>query len=94
MNKSTFTEQVAAVLQKSLAGYGVAVGADGNVVLSISRNDYDYHFGQLYLQVLQVIEKHFPARREDIKLLFRTDDGTRQHIFRLWHSNRHVTNQQ
>lgn len=86
MTEHTFAENVAQVLQTSLDGHGIALSADGIVVLTISRHYYEQHFGQLYQQVTQVIEQHFPERHEDLKLLFRTEDGEQQHLFRLWHN--------
>jgi len=44
MEADLLIHQIEAVLQTSLDDYGIAVGSDGNIVLTVSRNDYEYHW--------------------------------------------------
>jgi len=85
MKRHSLTKHVAAVLQTELDGHGIAVSVNGNVVLTISRENYERRLGHLFQQVQQVINRHFPDRQEDLMLQFQTQDGARHHLFRVWH---------
>lgn len=83
MQTPPLTEAIAGVLQTALDGHGVALGADGDVVISISRQYYEHRMGELYQQTMRIIEQYFPRRNEDITLLFSADDGRLQQVFRV-----------
>lgn len=86
MEKRTLSEEIASVLQTELRNYGNVIAADGNILVTLSPEDFKQRLGPIFLHTSQLIDLYFPHRDEDIRLLFCDRDGQQQNVFRIWHS--------
>jgi hypothetical protein len=81
MEKRTLSEKIASVLQTELENYG-----DGNILITLSPDDFQQRLGPIFIQTTQIIDQYFPERDEDIRIFFQDRNGRQQNVFRIWHS--------
>jgi hypothetical protein len=86
MEKQTLCEEIASVLQTELRNYGNVIAGDGNILVTLSPEDFKQRLGPIFLHASQLIDLYFPHRGEDIRLLFCNRDSHEQNVFRIWHS--------
>jgi hypothetical protein len=86
MEKRTLSEKIASVLQTELENYGNVVAGDGNILITLSPEDFQQRLGPIFIQTTQIIDQYFPERDEDIRIFFQDRNGRQQNVFRIWHS--------
>lgn len=86
MEKRTLCEKIVSVLQTELGNCEIVIAGDGNILVTISSEDFQQRLGPIFIQATQIIDEYFPHRDEDIRLFFRDKRGQQQNVFRIWHS--------
>jgi hypothetical protein len=83
--KTTLTEKIASVLQAEFKNCATVIAGNGNILITISTQDFKERLGIMYREASELVEQHFPDRNEDIRLFFADRNGLQQATFRLWH---------
>gem|GEM_PF-3864270 len=78
MKEMTLAEEAANVLAVSLDGRATVAGGDGHVIITLNREDFQRHLGDVLQHASIIVERAFPSRAEDIYLLIRDKEGARQ----------------
>lgn len=84
MIRKTLPEDIASVLQAELKDYDHVIVCNGNIMVVISTEDFIHRLGMFYKHTVKIIDRHFPERDEDLRLLFRDPHGRHENVFKIW----------
>jgi hypothetical protein len=58
----------------------------GQIIVSISRFEFEHRLGNVLQQIYQRVDQQFPLRKEDLSLVIRDAEGIYENTFKIWKS--------
>jgi hypothetical protein len=65
---------------------GVVASLGNQVLIKISKTDFEERLGNLLQQIYRVIDQHFPVRQEHLSIVIRDNDARYENVFKVWKS--------
>ncbi|TWR27383.1 hypothetical protein FPZ43_12940 [Mucilaginibacter pallidiroseus] len=82
----TLSHGVLQLLSSELKGVGIVAIAGNQLLIKISRNDFEQRMGNLLQQIQTVIDKRFPVRTEHLSIVITDNDARYKNVFKIWKS--------
>jgi hypothetical protein len=77
---------VVQLLSNELKGVGIVALLGNQLVIQISRTDFEQRLGNLLQQIQTVIDNRFPIRKEHLSIVIRDGDAKHENVFKIWKS--------
>ena len=87
INQSNLKTKVTRLLSLEFGETGKVTAPGDEVIIVISRADYECCLGNILQQVHRVIDEYCPAREEHLFILVREDTGTYENKIKIWKSS-------
>ncbi|MDB4924426.1 hypothetical protein [Mucilaginibacter sp.] len=74
------------LLQSELGDKNLVAPYRDQVLINISRADFETRLGNLLQQVYRLIEHHHPERPDHLGIVIRDEDARHENVFKIWKS--------
>jgi hypothetical protein len=71
------------LLKNELDEHGVVTKFGNQIVVSISRTDFEHRLGNLLQQIYRTVDQHFPVREEQLSIVIRDAEAKYENTFKI-----------
>jgi hypothetical protein len=80
----SFKKDIVRLLSVELGQKGSVCCQFDQVIVTISREDFEQNFGKILLQVHRTIEEYYPERTEHVFIFIRDPSGFHKNMIKVW----------
>ena len=82
----TLSANVMQLLSNELNGVGIVALLGNQLLIKISRTDFEQRLGNLLQQIQSVIDQRFPIREEHLSIVIQDNEAKYENVFKIWKS--------
>jgi len=82
----TLSANVMQLLSSELNGVGIVALLGNQLLIKISRTDFEQRLGNLLQQIQSVIDQRFPVREEHLSIVIQDTEAKYENVFKIWKS--------
>ncbi|WP_166090568.1 hypothetical protein [Mucilaginibacter inviolabilis] len=82
----TLTVNVIHLLKSEIGEQGIVAALGNQVLISISKADFEQKLGNLLQKIYGAIDQHFPVRQDHLSVVIRDTDSRYENVFKIWKS--------
>jgi hypothetical protein len=82
----TLTGNVIHLLKSEIGEQGMVAALGNQVLICISKADFEQKLGNLLQKIYYTIDQHFPVRQDHLSVVIRDTDSRYENVFKIWKS--------
>lgn len=82
----TLSTDVIGLLKKELGEAGIVASLGNQILIKISKTDFEERLGNLLQQIYRVIDQHYPTRKEHLSIVIQDNEAKYENVFKVWKS--------
>ena len=72
------------LLKNELGEHGTVTETGNQILVSITRADFEQRLGNLLQQIYRTVDQHFPVREEQLSIVIRDAEAKYENTFKIW----------
>ena len=75
------------LLKDELGTHGTVAAFGNQIMISISRADFEQRLGNMLQQIYRSVDQHLPVRSEQLSIIIRDAENKYENTFKIWPTN-------
>jgi len=72
------------LLKAEIGENGTVAGVGSQILICISRADFEQRLGNLLQRIYRTVDQHFPVRGQQLSIVIRDTDDKYENTFKIW----------
>jgi len=72
------------LLKNELGEHGTVAQFGSQIIIRISRADFEQRLGSLLQQIYKAVDQHFPVRAQHLSIIIRDTEEKYENTFKIW----------